>query len=369
MDRNKINKYLFFFDSRATFAYSNNIIRVFKKKKIKFQTFISGNYLETEMKVDKSLFRKNNIKINSSVRFKSPSKGIDYWPISFGKAMMGYAAKLKKIKPEIVIITGDRIETLAFCITCAYMNIPIAHVQAGDKSGHIDDLSRAAIAKFSNLHFAPSIKACQRLFQWGEEKKRVFFTGAPQLDDIKLNKKIKKSNYYVVIFHPVLNEQNKIDKQLNDLLRAIKKSKLDVVWIYPNNDVGYKKILKKIKKNKTKNIKIVSNYERTDFIHLLSKSKGMIGNSSAGIIEASMFKLPVINIGSRQNGRPQSINIVNCKSDYNKILKKINFIRNNKKFINSLKKTKNPYFLKNSSVMITKILANLKLSDSLLKKY
>ena len=77
--------------------------------------------------------------------------------------MIKYASELKKIKPDIAIITGDRIETLSFCITCAYMNIPIAHVQAGDKSGHIDDLSRAAIAKFSNLHFAPSKQACKKI--------------------------------------------------------------------------------------------------------------------------------------------------------------------------------------------------------------
>ena len=369
MVRNKIKKYLFFFDSRATFAYSNNIIKIFKKTKKNYQILVSGNYLEKEMKIDKNIFKKYGLKITSTVKFKSPAKGIDYWPISFGKAMIKYASELKKIKPDIVIITGDRIETLSFCITCAYMNIPIAHVQAGDKSGHIDDLSRAAIAKFSNLHFAPSKQACKRLVKWGEDKKRIFFTGAPQLDDIIYNHKMTKSNYYVVIFHPVLNEQKKIDQQLKNLIQAINETGIKVVWIYPNNDAGYKKILNKIKKYKTKNIKTTANYERSEFIKLLKNSRGMIGNSSAGIIEASMLKLPVINIGSRQNGRPQSNNIVNCNSDTNNIKKKIYYINKNIKFIKSLRKTKNPYFLKGSSELITKILSNLKLNNSLLKKY
>ena len=369
MVRNKIKKYLFFFDSRATFAYSNNIIKIFKKTKKNYQILVSGNYLEKEMKIDKNIFKKYGLKITSTVKFKSPVKGIDYWPISFGKAMIKYASELKKIKPDIVIITGDRIETLSFCITCAYMNIPIAHVQAGDKSGHIDDLSRAAIAKFSNLHFAPSKQACKRLVKWGEDKKRIFFTGAPQLDDIIYNHKMTKSNYYVVIFHPVLNEQKKIDQQLKNLIQAINETGIKVVWIYPNNDAGYKKILNKIKKYKTKNIKTTANYERSEFIKLLKNSRGMIGNSSAGIIEASMLKLPVINIGSRQNGRPQSNNIVNCNSDTNNIKKKIYYINKNIKFIKSLRKTKNPYFLKGSSELITKILSNLKLNNSLLKKY
>ena len=167
----------------------------------------------------------------------------------------------------------------------------------------------------------------------------------------------------------MLNEQKDLDRQLNSLIRAIKKTKIKVFWIYPNNDAGYKKIINKINKQKIKNVKIVPNYERSKFLELLEKSNGMIGNSSAGIIEASMFKIPVINIGKRQNGRPQSINLVNSSIAFKSIEKKIRYIQKNKKFINSLKYTKNPFFIKNSSEKITKILINLKNQDSLLKKY
>ena len=112
--------------------------------------------------------------------------------------MIGYAEKLSKLKPDLAIITGDRIETLAFSRTCAYMNMPIA-IFGGDKSGHIDDLSRAAISKFANIHFAPSIEACKRLIKWGEDKKRIFFTGAPQLDDININKN-QKNQIIILLF-------------------------------------------------------------------------------------------------------------------------------------------------------------------------
>ena len=200
MVRNKINKFVFFFDSRATFAYSNNIIKVFKKKRLNYKIIVSGNYLEKEMKINQNIFYKHKLKISSAIKFESPGKKKGDWPRSFGKAMIGYAKALEKAKPDIVLITGDRIETLAFCITCAYINIPIAHIQAGDQSGHIDDLSRAAISKFSNLHFAPSKEACKRLESWGEDKKRIFFTGAPQLDDIKYNKKIYMENFFKKYF-------------------------------------------------------------------------------------------------------------------------------------------------------------------------
>jgi GDP/UDP-N,N'-diacetylbacillosamine 2-epimerase (hydrolysing) len=369
MASNKLKKYLFFFDSRATFSYSNNVINFFKKKKIKYKILVSGNYLEQEMKIDKEIFQKNRLTISAISKFNSPSNKSESWPISFGKAMVKYAKIIAKIKPDIAIITGDRIETLSFCITCAYMNVPLAHIQAGDQSGHIDDIARAAIAKFSNIHFAPSINACKRLIDWGENKKRIFFTGAPQLDDININNNQKKKDFYIVIFHPILNEQKNLHQQIESLLKAIKKTRIKVLWIYPNNDAGYMKILKKINKINNRNISVVSNYERSQFINILNQSSGIIGNSSCGIIEASLFKIPVINIGNRQNGRPRSSNIVNCKPEVGSIISSINFIKKNKIFKKSLNKTKNPFYKKKSSEIIGKILINLKKKDWLLAKY
>jgi UDP-N-acetylglucosamine 2-epimerase (non-hydrolysing)/GDP/UDP-N,N'-diacetylbacillosamine 2-epimerase (hydrolysing) len=376
MERNKIKKFLFFFDSRATFSYSNNVIKIFKKKKLNYKILVSGNYLEKKMKIEKDIFEKNNLKVNYKVKFKSPTNIIGSWPKSFGKAMINYSTALSKIKPDLVILTGDRIETLCFCITASYMNIPIAHIQAGDKSGHIDDLARASIAKFSHLHFAPSIDACKRLESWGEEKKRIFFTGAPQLDDIhnqleNINNDYKKNfkDYFVVIFHPVLNELEVANKQVSNLLKAINKSKINVKWIYPNNDMGYEKICKKIIKNKNKNIEIIPNYERSEFLNILKNSRGIIGNSSSGIIEAPSLKIPVLNIGTRQNGRPQSLNIINSNYNYNEIIKKINYIRKSKNFSKSLEKIKNHFFVKKSSEKICRILKNLNKKSKLLQKY
>jgi len=377
MERNKIKKFLFFFDSRATFSYSNNVIKIFKNNKLNYEILVSGNYLEKKMKIQKNIFEKYDLKVAYKVKFKSPTKVIGSWPKSFGKAMIDYSNALSRIKPDLIILTGDRIETLCFCITASYMNIPIAHIQAGDKSGHIDDLARASIAKFSHLHFAPSIEACKRLKFWGEDEKRIFLTGAPQLDDIQNQLKNLNNNfedkffrdYYLVIFHPVLNELESISQQISNLLKAINKSKINVKWIYPNNDMGYDKIYKKIIKNRNKKIEIIPNYERSDFLKILKNSKGIIGNSSSGIIEAPSFKIPVINIGTRQKGRPQSHNIVNCNYSYIEILKKINFIKKNKRFNNSLTKVKNLFFVKKSSEKIFRILKNLNKKNNLLRKY
>ena len=92
-----------------------------------------------------------------------------------GKSIIDYSKALEKMKPDLVVLTGDRIETLSMCITASYLNIRIAHIQAGDKSGHIDDLSRAAIAKFAHLHFAPSLDAHKRLISWERIKKNLLY--------------------------------------------------------------------------------------------------------------------------------------------------------------------------------------------------
>ena len=168
-----MKKVLFLFDSRATFSYSNNVIKYLNKKKILIQTVVTGNYLDRKLGVGTEILKKNNIKITKKIKFKSPNSKKSSWSSSLGDAIKKYSIELSKLNPHLVVLTGDRIETLGFCIACSYMNIPIAHIQAGDKSGHIDDLARAAISKFANIHFASCKDSCDRLTSWGEDKKNI----------------------------------------------------------------------------------------------------------------------------------------------------------------------------------------------------
>lgn len=371
MESNKIKKILFFFDSRATFSYSNNVIQIFNKKRKNYQTIVSGNFLEKELKVQQNIFKEYKIKVLKKIKFKSPNQKPFSWTTSMGTSIIEYSKALNKIKPDLIVLTGDRIETLAMCITASYMNIRIAHIQAGDKSGHIDDLSRGAISKFAHLHFASSTSACKRLVSWGEDKKRIFLTGAPQLEDINSNKYFHySSNYFVVIFHPVLNENTKLKDQISNLLKAIKDfSNYKFCWIYPNNDYGYNIIIKELKKSKLKNLKVVANLPRDKFIKTLSKSRGIIGNSSCGIIEASKFPIPAINIGSRQNGRKQSKNIINVNYKKESITRAIKKTLDYKYINQLLKNVKNPYYKKNSNYKIYELLFKFKKNNTIFKKY
>ena len=142
----------------------------------------------------------------------------------------------------------------------------------------------------------------------------------------------------------------------------------DYFWIYPNNDYGYK-ILINFLKDKKSEIKVIKNLDRDKFLKFLLEIDAIIGNSSSGIIESPSFKIPVINIVTRQRMRPQSTNIVNSSYNNKDIEKKMNFILNNKNFKNNLSKTKNIYFQKNSSKKIVSILKKLSKNDNLLRKF
>ena len=148
---NVVKKILFIFDSRATFSYSANIIKQIKKKKLKYETLVTGNYLDKRLGVNLGIFRKYKIKISSKVILNSSNLKKETWSYYLGEAIKGFSKKINKINPDLIILTGDRIETLAACLTATYMDIPIAHIQAGDKSGHVDDIARAAISKICRV--------------------------------------------------------------------------------------------------------------------------------------------------------------------------------------------------------------------------
>ena len=374
MDRHKLKHILFVFDSRATFSYSNNVLqKIIKDKKLKYSTLITGNYLDKKLGVGLNVFRKNNIKVTNKAKFLSSTSKKNSWPINLGRAIVEYSKQISKIKPDLIILTGDRIETLAACVTATYLNIPIAHIQAGDKSGHVDDIARAAIAKMAHIHFASCTDSAKRLKKWGEQNNRIFNVGAPQLDDISkfLKKKRipQKKKSIIIIFHPVLDEISEYKKNITNLFKSILKFDYNYRWIYPNNDFGYKILIKFFRSyNARKKVQIIKNLDRDEFLDLMLNSDAMIGNSSSGIIEAPSFKLPVINIGNRQHMRPQAKNIVNSSYNEKDITKKIKLIFNNKNFVKKNKTTNNLYYKKNSSEQILKILKKLKKKDELFKK-
>ncbi len=368
--------------SRATFGYKKELLKILKKSK-EFDLYfvVTGMHLSKEHGFSVDEIKDNNIKINKKI--KIPIKNVEPldWITSLSFLMKKISIEYKKFRPDVVLVTGDRAEMFISALTATYMNIPVAHIQAGDLSGHIDGVARHAITKLSHLHFASCKDSYNRVLKLGEQKFRVFNTGAPQLDNLINKKKINKNyiinkigfnfyktGYILVINHPTLANYKNALNETNILLKALEKRKEKKVVIYPNSDTGYKNIIKAIYKKKTQDFIVVKNLQRQDFIELLANTNLLIGNSSCGILEASTFKIPVINLGDRQEGRMQSKNIINSRYEIKEILKKINFVFSNKKFNKSLKKIKNPYGNGKSSIKIFNILKKINFREIIQKK-
>lgn len=370
-----MRKILFILESRASYGYSKNLLEILKtKKNIKCKTLVTGTHLSKELGNSVKEIVNDKIKIDYKLSFKN--KDFSY---GVGKLILDFKKILNKFNPDIVVIFGDRVELMSIAICCAYSKKIVAHIQAGDRSGHIDDMTRMALAKICHIHFPATKLAANRLIRLGEQKKRIFLVGAPQLDDINYNK-LQKTNkltinsvkinleekYLVVLQHPVFKDSKDYYKIFKKTLEACSKTKLKTYIIYPNYDPGYKSIIKLIQKYKKKvNFIVFKNINREKYLILVTHSSALIGNSSSGILESPSLRVGTINIGDRQNFREQNKNIYNVGYNNKEILKKINIaIRNKNKFL----KIKNIHGDGYSSKRIAKVLQNIKIDNDLYNK-
>ena len=293
------------------------------------------------------IFKKINIKIS-----KTDEKGISK---SMSLSLEKTTKELIKMKPDIVIILGDRYELLSSAISCMILNIPIGHIHGGElTAAAFDDAIRHSITKMSHLHFVANQIYKKRVIQLGENKKNIFVVGGLGLDNIKylklLNKKeiekklkIKLNNKSsIVTFHPVTLEKDSL-KQLKQLLEAMKFFK-DITFIItsPNSDtIGLrmkKIIMTYVKKNK--NFVFRDSLGQLKYLSLIKHVDFVLGNSSSGIIEVPEMKKFTINVGNRQKGRLMAKTIIQCKPTIKDIINKIKLIydkNKNKKYINSKK--------------------------------
>ena len=293
-----------------------------------------------------------------------------------------FAEYLHKNPPDVLVVLGDRSESLAAALAALYLNIPMAHINGGDITGTtIDESIRHAITKISHIHLVHTKLNAERVKKMGEDEKRIFVTGALTLDTIfntKLSSKAELFKEYklnpdkttfLVVQHPVTTLKDRGYSQLEELLRALDTLKEQTILIHPNCDAGGKKFIDLIKKYKEKEyIHAFKNLPHEDYLGILKSADVMIGNSSSGIIESPSFKIPVINLGTRQNGRTRSENIIDIEPDKNKILNAIDFVFQNKDFSKKVRSCKNKFGDGTASRKIVEILKNLKIDDKLIQK-
>ncbi len=275
-----------------------------------------------------------------------------------GNGITLFSQALSKMDIDMVLVFGDRLESLAATLASAILHIPVGHIHGGDKtdSGHIDESTRHAIARYSNIHFAPTKNAAQRLIRMGEERFRVHMVGTLSIDALKevrtISKKVlceqlhldAEKEIMVCLFHPLPLEVENMENQAKEICAALTTLQKQTIIIYPNNDEGSDGIIKEIEKlKKLPYVHVYKSLSSEQYINVLRNADVLIGNSSSGIIEAPTLGLPVVNVGSRNIGREHGTNILFTDPKKASIKKAIEKALHDKKFISAVKKSKNPY--------------------------
>ncbi len=290
---------------------------------------------------------------------------------SMGLAMIGFAEYFDRINPDLLIVLGDRYETLSVAMVAMNQRIPIVHLYGGEKTeGAIDESIRHAITKLSYLHFTSTEEYRQRVIQLGEHPSRVFNVGASGIENIKTLELMSKEDleksigilldkpFAVVTFHPVTLEDNHSQEQMKELLNVCKQHK-EMIFIFTkgNADANGRIINRMIDEFALENEHAIafSSLGTLRYLSALKHCFVVIGNSSSGLIESPSFHIPAINIGNRQKGRIQASNVINCdplSEDIEKALVKVS----DKVFREGLISIVNPYGDGNSSVKVVSVI-------------
>tara|TARA_A100001015_G_scaffold269533_1_gene321292 strand:- start:3769 stop:4947 length:1179 start_codon:yes stop_codon:yes gene_type:complete len=362
---------------RANFGRLYPVMNELKKsKKIDQKILVSGSMLLNRFGNTIDIVKKKKFKIDSKVYIELEGSNNLTMTKSIGYGIVEFTNELKRIDPDITLIIGDRYEALAATIASTYLNIPVAHIQGGETSGSLDEITRHTITKLSYIHFASTKKARKNIISMGEDPSKVYFTGCPS-GDYLLEKKNNKNQYInldklgvgykvdikkdflLVIYHPDTLKINEEKNNIKNLISAINESKIPTIWLWPNIDAGSDTISKELRKFREKNldnkIKFIKNLEIEDFQKLLNLTKCAIGNSSSFVRDTSFIGTPVILVGDRQKNRERSNNVKEIKIDKKLILQDLSKIMQNKKKFNSSKL----YGDGKSALKIRKILENL----------
>ena len=372
--------------SRAEYGLLTPLLELIRDDKaLELQIIATGMHLSPVFGSTFQEIEKDGFVINEKVDIQLTKDTNTAIARSTGLGMIGLAEALEKLQPDWLVLLGDRFESFAAASTAHLMKIPIAHLHGGELTeGAVDDAFRHAITKMAWLHFTAAEEYRQRVIQLGEAPERVFNVGAIGLDNIKklpalsqqeLEKQLEFQgidNAFLVTFHPATMESASAEQQVKELLEA-----LDcfpdhkIIFTFPNADANGRAIiclLEEYVKNNPGRAKAYTSLGQLRYLSLLKYVRVMVGNSSSGLIEAPSFGLPVVNIGSRQDGRlkPRSVidaapNKINIEQAVQKAL--------SKSFRDNCHNPVNPYGNGNAAEQILKQIKKFGKLNTTVKKF
>jgi GDP/UDP-N,N'-diacetylbacillosamine 2-epimerase (hydrolysing) len=298
--------------------------------------------------------------------------------------LQGLVQTIARVKPDILMVLGDREEAMTTALVGAYMNIPVAHLCGGDRViGNVDDQVRHAVTKLAHLHFVTNSESAERIIRLGEQPFRVFDVGNPGLDRLlevpvidiaelsaRLGFSIVEGEPFILLIqHVISTESNQAYEQMKESLDAIRELGIKTIISYPNSDAGGQQMIRAIHEyDSLPFIYAAKNIPRLEFVNLMRRASCLLGNSSAGILEAPLLKLPVINVGNRQRGRLHAENVQFVPHNKDRICEAIQLAVYDQSYRNSVASCSNPYGDGKSSTRVADILAKVSIDDTLLIK-
>lgn len=286
---------------------------------------------------------------------------------------------LARMRPDILLLAGDRGEQLMGAVAGLHLGIPVAHIQAGELSGNVDGVVRHSITKLAHIHFAANEEFADRVRRLGEQDFRIFVTGAPLVDELvegpitpeeELRRRYRlpdAERLVLTIQHPVTEEESAAGDQIGQTLEALMELNWPTIFIYPNGDAGSESIRARLAAFKRPHVRMFRNLPRQDYLGLMRMASVVVGNSSSGIMEAPSFGRPTVNIGRRQIGRPQACNVINVGYFKDEILTALHRATS-PEFAAAARQARNPYGDGCASERIVSVLKSIEIDARLLVK-
>lgn len=335
-----MKKILFLTGTRADFSKIKSLIQALEKHQdFEVYVFVTGMHLQEVYGYTLIEIERCNFKNIHTFKNHTHETTMD---LTLAKTIEGLSTYCKEINPDMIVVHGDRVETLAGAIVGSLNNILVAHIEGGEISGTVDELIRHSVSKLSHIHFVSNKQAQKRLIQMGEIKDSIFAIGSPdvdimfsdQLPELETSKgyyKIDFEKYAIVMFHPVTTEIKEMQQYAENFVASLLEDNHNYIVIFPNNDLGSQFILDSYERlRENKRFRIFPSLRFEYFLTLLKNSQFIIGNSSAGIREAPYYGIPIINIGTRQQNRAVHADIINTDYSKNGIQKALSIINSHK---------------------------------------
>jgi len=369
--------------SRADYgAYRPLLDAIQNEPALKLFLMVSGMHLSAQHGRTVRAIEKDGFDIADRIEVLLSSDTPEGISKSVALGVIGFAQSFGRWRPDILVVLGDRFEMHAAALAALPFRIPVAHISGGELTeGAIDDALRHSLTKLSHLHFPATEEYARRIMQLGEEPWRILVAGEPSLDQLRTLQLLTREElekrfslrlggpFVMVTFHPVTLEYEQAEEQVAELLSGLDASGMPAIFTMPNADTGNHVIREKIQQFVAEHAdsRLVDNFGTHAYFSMMKLAAAMVGNSSSGILEAASFKLPVVNVGTRQGGRLRARNVIDVNCSRQDISRGIATALS-PQFRMSLQDLVNPYGAGNASQTITERLRTVELGDKLIRK-